>query len=177
MDRSFFSLHQQLSTPTRQANLRQIENIKEKFGVLVGLSDHTIGNTCAVTAVSLGACAIEKHFTISRSYKGPDSSFSMEPKELKELVNETNIAWESLGKKSFERPLAEKNNTIFRRSIYYTSDLKAGDQISKQNIKRIRPGFGLHPKYFHKLIGIKVKKDVLRGEPVKLEHFKEDINF
>ena len=86
-------------TPTRQANLRQIENIKEKFGVLVGLSDHTLCNTCAVTAVSLGACAIEKHFTISRSYKGPDSSFSMEPKELKELVNETNIAWESLGKK------------------------------------------------------------------------------
>ena len=158
--------------PANQANLRQILNLKEKFGVPVGLSDHTLGNTCAVSAISIGACAIEKHFTLSRSDKGPDSEFSIEPKELNNLVKETNIAWESLGKQSFKRPSSEKNSLVFRRSIYFISDLKAGDKVKEEDIRRIRPGYGLPPKYFNDIIGKELIKDVYRGESVKWSHFK-----
>ena len=152
--------------PTSQANLKQIVNLKKNFGISIGLSDHTIGNTCAICAVSLGACAIEKHFTIDRSDEGPDSSFSMEPSELIDLVRETKIAWDSLGKEGFERPEAEKNNMVFRRSIYFIKDLKAGSKITVENIKRIRPGYGISPKYFKKLLGRTIKYDVSRGDPV-----------
>lgn len=157
--------------PTKQANLRQILNLKEKFGVHVGLSDHTIGNTCSVSAISIGACAIEKHFTLNRSDKGPDSEFSIEPKELINLVQETQIAWEALGIKSFKRPNAEKNSFSFRRSLYFVSDLKVGDKINAKDIRRIRPGYGLPPKYLNKIVGMILKKDVQRGDSVQWSHF------
>lgn len=152
--------------PIEQANLNQIINLKKKFGVAVGLSDHTIGNTCAITAVALGACAIEKHFTISRDEKSPDSEFSVEPAELKDLVDQTKNAWNSLGIQSFVRPQAESGSKVFRRSIYFVTDLKSGEKITLSSIRRIRPGFGIAPKYFEELIGMTVIKDVKRGDPV-----------
>lgn len=155
--------------PIEQANLKQILNLKKEFGVPIGLSDHTIGNIAAIAAVALGACAIEKHFTINRQEKGPDSDFSIEPEEFKILINDTKNAWDSLGAQDFTRPPAESENKIFRRSLYFISDLKAGDTITSSDIRRIRPGFGLQPKYFDIVIGQKVARDVQRGEAVTWE--------
>ena len=155
--------------PINEANLNKILNIKNKFNVCVGLSDHTMGNTATIAAVTLGACAIEKHFTISRSEKGPDSDFSIEPDELKKLISDANDAWSALGDLSFSRPKSESNSRIFRRSIYFVKDLKAGDSISSGDIRRIRPGFGLPSKFFEKLIGKKLKKDISRGDPVTMD--------
>ena len=159
--------------PIEQANLRQIINLKNTFGVSVGLSDHTMGNSTAVTAVALGACAIEKHFTISRNDKGPDSEFSVEPDELKVLVNDTQNAWKSLGNEGFTRPEAELGSKVFRRSIYFVSDIKAGEKIKKSDIRRIRPGFGLPPKHFDKLIGKTLIKDAKTGDAVNWEMILE----
>lgn len=161
--------------PIEQANLNQIINLKNKFEILVGLSDHTIGNTCSIAAISLGACAIEKHFTLSRKDKGPDSQFSMEPSELKNLVIESNNAWKSKGKATFNRPEAENGNSKFRRSLYFVKNLKSGQKIKSQDIRRIRPGFGLPPKYFDKVLGMKLKKDVSFGDPVTWDKIENNI--
>ena len=157
--------------PAEEANLKQIINLKDKFEVLVGLSDHTIGNTCSISAISLGACAIEKHFTINRKDKGPDSAFSAEPNELSDLVRETNIAWKALGVKSFKRPKVESDNLIFRRSLYYINDIKAGEKIKEKDIRRIRPGFGISPKHYKEIIGKTILKDVERGQAIKWSDF------
>jgi len=158
-------------TPIEESNLKQIMELKKTFGILVGLSDHTLGNTAAITAIGLGACAIEKHFTLSRKEKGVDSDFSIEPEELKDLVRDTKDAWLSLGESDFNRSPEESKNKIFRRSIYFICDMKAGEIISKKHIRRIRPGFGLPPKFFDSLIGKKINCDVKRGDPVFLELF------
>lgn len=155
--------------PIDQANISQINNLKNYFGVTVGLSDHTIGNTAAIAAVALGASAIEKHFTLSKADGGPDSEFSIEPDELRALVRDTRDAWLALGSGGFDRSDAEAGSKIFRRSIYFVSDLKAGNQIRASDIRRIRPGFGLAPKYFESLIGKVVLRDVRRGQPVTLD--------
>lgn len=152
--------------PIQEANLLQMLQLKEKYNVEVGLSDHTIGNTAAIAAVSLGASAIEKHFTLSRDEKGPDSSFSMEPMELSHLVSETNNAYKSLGTASFERPDIESENQIFRRSLYFVKKLKAGHIIKEGDIRRIRPGYGLLPKFYDEVIGATLTKDVNIGQPV-----------
>ena len=157
--------------PIEQANLIQMQKIKDRYGVLVGLSDHTIGNIAASTATALGASAIEKHFTLSRKDRGPDSTFSIEPEELSVLIDEINHVWSSLGSETFSRPEAEKNNRAFRRSLYFVEDLKKGHHISETDIRRIRPGFGLPPKYFKELIGKKLLQDVERGDPVKWKNF------
>jgi len=148
------------------ANLLQMLQLKERYNVEIGLSDHTMGNTAAIAAVSLGASAIEKHFTLSRAEKGPDSSFSMEPDELLDLVTQTNNAKASLGTASFDRPDIESDNKLFRRSIYFVKDLKAGHVIEEGDIRRIRPGYGLKPKFYDEIIGISLKEDVHRGQPV-----------
>jgi N-acetylneuraminate synthase len=153
--------------PAEQANLKQILNLKNTFGVSIGLSDHTLGNSTAIAAVALGACVIEKHFTINRNDKGPDSEFSVEPDELKALVRDTKSAWKALGSYGFGRPDAELNSTIFRRSIYFVSDVKAGEKITSADIRRIRPGFGLPPKYFNELVGKTVIRDVKRGDAAR----------
>lgn len=158
-------------TPIEESNLKQIMELKKTFGILVGLSDHTLGNTAAITAIGLGACAIEKHFTLSRKEKGVDSDFSIEPEELKDLVRDTKDAWLSLGESGFNRSLEESKNKIFRRSIYFICDIKAGEIISEKHIRRIRPGFGLPPKFFDSLIGKKINCDVKRGDPVFWELF------
>ena len=152
--------------PIDNANLLQMLQLKERYNVEIGLSDHTMGNTAAIAAVSLGASAIEKHFTLSRAEKGPDSSFSMEPDELLDLVTQTNNAKASLGTASFDRPDIESDNKLYRRSIYFVKDLKAGHVIEEGDIRRIRPGYGLKPKFYDEIIGISLKEDVHRGQPV-----------
>ena len=152
--------------PIEECNLNMIPKIKDEFGVEVGLSDHTLDNLAAILSISKGAVAIEKHFIIDKSLKGPDSEFSMNPSQLESLVADTKKAWKSMGSSDFKRASAEKSSLAFRRSIYFTEDLKKGDTISENNIKRIRPGFGLKPKYFSELIGKKLAHDVERGDPV-----------
>lgn len=152
--------------PINQANLKQMLLLKDRFEVLVGLSDHTMGATAAIAATALGASAIEKHFTLSRDDKGPDSEFSIEPHELKDLIIRINDSWSGLGSENFERPSAEIGSKAFRRSLYFVKDLKRGDIVSEQNVRRIRPGFGLPPKFFDELIGLKLAQDVERGDPV-----------
>lgn len=153
--------------PIDQSNILTVPDIANKFNTLSGLSDHTLGTTVSVAAVALGACFIEKHFTISRKDKGPDSEFSMEPEEFKQLCSMAKDAWSSLGVAGYERKAAEQNNVVFRRSIYFVEDIKKGQLINENNIKRIRPGYGLSPKYFKDLIGKVVLNDVSRGDPVR----------
>jgi pseudaminic acid synthase len=152
--------------PIEQANLKQMLALKDKFEVVIGLSDHTIGNTAAITATALGASAIEKHFTLSRKEEGPDSSFSIEPEELKDLISQLNDAWNGLGSPSFVRPLAEKGSKVFRRSLYFVKDLKLGHVITQNDIRRIRPGHGLAPKHYNELLGSTLSANVHRGQPV-----------
>ncbi len=155
-----------------ETNLKNLLFLKEKFGVEVGLSDHTLTSTAAIAAVALGASAIEKHFTLNRKNKGPDSEFSMEPKDLTELKNLTYSTWKALGKNGFFRSKEEINNKIFRRSLYFVDNLKKGDKIKPENIRRIRPGFGLPPKYEEYVLGSTLLINVERGDPVTWESFK-----
>ncbi len=159
-------------TPINQANLKQMISLKEKFNVAIGLSDHTIGNAASIAAVTLGASAIEKHFTISRSEKGPDSEFSIEPIELKNLISDANDAWNALGSASFNRPVAEQGSKVFRRSLYFVKDLKSGHVITNKDVRRIRPGHGLAPKHFDEVIGATLSTDVCRGQPVNWKNIK-----
>ena len=157
-------------TPIKQANLRMIEILKNEFKVQVGLSDHTIGNLAGIVATGLGVSLIEKHLTLSRSDGGLDSEFSMEPAEMKKFVEECRAAFSSLGGKIFKRSDLELENKIFRRSLYFVENLKKGMRITKKHVRRIRPGYGLDPKYLIKIIGSKVKKDVFRGDRVGLDN-------
>lgn len=150
-------------------NLNNVKFLKNRFGVNVGLSDHTIGNTAAIASIPLGACAIEKHFTLSRTEKSPDSEFSIEPSELISLVEETQGVWKALGSDVFKRSKSEEGNKIFRRSLYFVNNLKKGEIITSNDIRRIRPGFGLPPKFINKIVGKQVKFDVEFGDPVTWE--------
>ena len=151
--------------PVEQSNLLTIPDMRKKFGIQVGLSDHTVSNTASVVATGLGATLIEKHFILDRNDKGPDSEFSIEPSELEELVQHTKDAWLSLGEAGYERKPAEEANVKFRRSVYFVKDMSAGSLITQDCIRRIRPGFGLAPKYEHELIGKRLKVAVTRGTP------------
>jgi pseudaminic acid synthase len=152
--------------PMDQANLRQIPELAKRFGVLTGLSDHTMGTTASVAAIALGACMIEKHFTLSRGIKGPDSEFSLEPVDLERLCSETKEAWQALGKPSFARQKAEEGSKVFRRSLYFVKDLTAGHVIGPGDIRRIRPGMGMAPKFYEEVIGARLTSNVARGTPV-----------
>ena len=154
-------------TPTSESNLGNINFLKAKFGVQVGLSDHTTSNLAATLAIGMGAVAIEKHFKLDENECGPDSSFSLNIEQLTNLVIDCKSAWEAKGKKEFNRSKLEKDNLVYRRSIYFVKDLKKGEIIKKDDIKRIRPGYGLKPKYFNSLIGKVVTKNVERGDPLK----------
>lgn len=159
--------------PMDQANLIQMPCLTERFHTIPGLSDHTSGTTASVAAVALGACVIEKHFTISRADKGPDSEFSIEPSELQRLCQETFDAWTAIGKPGFERQKAEEGNKQFRRSIYFVRDMQVGEVIAASDIRRIRPGVGLAPKYFDQLVGKRLKKDVTYGTPTSWDLIDE----
>ena len=155
--------------PIAESNLKTLTDLADKFDCQVGLSDHTLGPTVPIVATSLGATVIEKHVTLSRQDKGPDSEFSLEPQELKQLCEATKSAWQALGQAGYERKPAEQANARFRRSIYFVQDLAAGQVITEKDIRRIRPGFGLPPKHFEQLIGMRTKQVITRGEPVTWE--------
>ncbi len=156
--------------PEEQCNLRTIPDLAKRYKVIPGLSDHTLGTAVSIAGVALGACVIEKHVTLSRKDKGPDSEFSLEPEQLKRLCEETRTAWKSLGKAGYERKLVEDDNIRFRRSIYIVKDVKAGEVLTLENTRRIRPGFGLSPKYFGNVIGRKIKVNLERGTALKWDH-------
>jgi N-acetylneuraminate synthase len=159
--------------PMEQANIRQMPELARRFNTIPGLSDHTMGTTASVVAVALGACMIEKHFTLSRADKGPDSEFSLEPAELERLCKDAHDAWLALGKAGFQRQSAEEGSKIFRRSVYFMRDLPAGAVVTAEDIRRIRPGLGLQPKHFDALIGKRLKVGVSRGTPTSWEQFDE----
>ena len=154
---------------TKDSNINLIKTFKNKYEIEIGLSDHTLNNTSALAAVTMGAAAIEKHFILSRKNIGPDSSFSIEPEELKELKLATKECWQALGSGEFERADPEFKNMIFRRSLYFVEDLESGDIIKRKNIRRIRPGYGISPKFLEQIINKKVKKSVKRGDRVTWE--------
>lgn len=158
--------------PAQEYNLLTLKDMREKFGVTVGLSDHTLSNTTAVAAVALGATLIEKHVTLDRSGGGPDDSFSLEENDLEDLCTVTKTAWEALGKVNYERTEAEKGNVKFRRSLYFVRDLRQGDIITQDCVRSVRPGFGLAPKHLDAIIGAKLNRDVSANTPVKTEVFE-----
>jgi pseudaminic acid synthase len=158
-------------SPIEHANLRQMSELARRFNIIPGLSDHTIGTTASITAVALGACVIEKHFTLSRADKGPDSDFSLEPLELEGLCEGARDAWFALGKIGFQRPISESGSQVFRRSVYFVKDLPAGALVTATDIRRIRPGMGLPPKTFESLIGKRLRVDVSRGTATNWELF------
>jgi N-acetylneuraminate synthase len=141
--------------------------MRELFDCEVGLSDHTMGIGAAVAAVALGATVIEKHFTLDRKDGGVDAAFSLEPAEMTALVRETERAWQALGSVSYGPTDPEKNSLVFRRSLYITKDLMAGDKLTRENVRAIRPGYGLPPKYLDVILGKKVNRDVQRGTPLE----------
>lgn len=150
----------------KNTNVRTIPHLRDLFKVQVGLSDHTMGLGCAIAAVAMGATMIEKHFTSSRADGGVDSAFSAEPYEMKALVEETERAWQSLGKISYGATEQEKRSLIFRRSLYVAEDIKAGERFDSRNLRIVRPGLGLEPKFYDLFLGKEVKRDTKKGTPV-----------
>jgi pseudaminic acid synthase len=148
------------------ANLKTIPHLAEMLDCQVGLSDHTMGIGVPIAAVALGATVIEKHFCLSRKEGGVDADFSLEPAELKLLVEETHRAWQSLGKVNYQQSEVEEKSKQFRRSIYFVKDMKIGEEITEECIRCIRPGFGLEPKFWESIIGKKVSTNIPRGERV-----------
>jgi pseudaminic acid synthase len=153
------------ATP-ENTNVATIPHMRSLFNCEMGLSDHTMGLGTAVAAVALGATVVEKHFTLSRSDGGVDSTFSAEPDEMSALVIETERAWRAIGRITYGTTRAEEKSKAFRRSIYVTEDLKEGDVLTRSNLRTIRPGFGLPPKFYDQLIGRKVRMAVKRGTPM-----------
>ena len=153
------------ATP-ENTNLRTIPHLRELFQCEVGLSDHTMGIGAAVAAVAFGATVIEKHFTLNRADGGVDAAFSMEPAELKTLVEETRRAWQALGSIHYGISESEKKSLVFRRSLYVCEDIKAGEQFTEKNVRSIRPGLGLPPKYLDIVLGKTAVKDIKRGTPL-----------
>jgi len=155
--------------PPEDVNLVTIPHLRKLFGVEVGISDHTLGVGVSIAAVAMGACIVEKHFTLSRAEGGVDAVFSMEPPEMRLLSDELLKAWQGLGKISYDLTPREQSSLMFRRSIYVVHDIKAGELFTSKNIRIIRPGAGLQPKYYDILIGKRSSRDIRRGEPLKWE--------
>lgn len=151
------------------SNILTIQDMKKKFGCNVGLSDHTVGTGVAVASVALGASVIEKHFTLSRADGGVDSAFSMEPAEMKKLVEDSRNAALSLGSVKYGPTDAEKPSLKFRRSLYAVKDIKKGEKFTEENIRSIRPGYGMSPKYYNKILGKCSAKDIVLGTPLTSE--------
>ncbi len=147
-------------------NILTIPHLRELFDCEVGLSDHTMGVGVSVASVALGASVVEKHFTLSRAEGGVDSAFSMEPAEMAQLVVETKRAWQALGRVSYGATAAEEKSRVFRRSIYASEDIAAGELLSPANVRIIRPGLGLPPKYFERVIGKRARQTIKRGTPI-----------
>lgn len=156
--------------PAYDYNLRTIPDLKAKFGCEVGLSDHTLGNATAIASVALGACLIEKHFTLNKMGGGPDDSFSLEPDELRQLCDQTKVAFNSLGEINYHRKESEEPNLTFRRSLYVVEEVKAGEKFTPQNVKSVRPGFGLAPKLLPEILGRQARRDISTYTALSWEH-------
>jgi N-acetylneuraminate synthase len=155
--------------PAADYNLRTIPDMINRFGLVTGLSDHTLENSTAIASVALGASIIEKHFTLDRSGGGPDDSFSLEPQELVALCRGTRTAWEALGAVDYGRKSSEQGNVKFRRSLYFVRDLRAGEVITPDSVRSVRPGFGAAPKHLQAVLGRRVKNDTTANSPVDLD--------
>ncbi len=155
--------------PPEAMNLRTIPHLSEAFGVPVGLSDHTLGIEVPVAAVALGACIVEKHFTFSRSVQGPDSAFSLEPQEFKAMVGAIRVAEKALGEVHYGVSEHEAKSRVFRRSLFVVKDVKAGEIFTEENVRSIRPGYGLHPRHLRQILGCHAAADVDRGTPLQWE--------
>ncbi len=158
--------------PAADYNLRTILDMIERFGLVTGLSDHTLDNTTAITSVAMSASIIEKHFTLNRLGGGPDDSFSLEPLELASLCNGVKTAWSALGRVDYGRKSSEKENIKFRRSLYFVKDMSAGDEITEDCIRSVRPGFGLAPKFKNEIVGMILKEATKKNTPVELMKLK-----
>lgn len=157
--------------PANDYNLRTIPNMIERFGLVTGLSDHTLDNTTAISSIALGASIIEKHFTLDRSGGGPDDSFSLEPADLAALCRDSKTAWEALGDVNYGRKSSEKGNVQFRRSLYFVKDMEVGEKITRDCIRSVRPGYGLPPKMYEQILGKKTIKSIKKNTPVSLDSF------
>jgi pseudaminic acid synthase len=154
--------------PIEEANMVMIEDFKNRFNVVSGLSDHTLGNTVPIVSICFGAKIIEKHFILDRSIGGPDASFSMDEIEFTELVKTVREAEKAIGVVDYELTEKQLKSRDFSRSLYVVKDIKVGDIITEENLKSIRPGFGLHPKYYNKVLGTKSKRDFNYGDRFEL---------
>ena len=153
---------------TDQMNLKTMENMREIFGVPVGLSDHSMGSVGAVTAVALGANIIEKHFCLDRSIDNPDAVFSMNPEEFAAMVRDVRQAEKAIGVVSYGATKQEESNVVFRRSVFCVKDIKKGEKITPENVRVIRPGYGMEPKYYEEILGQAALRDITRGTPIQL---------
>jgi N-acetylneuraminate synthase len=153
--------------PPEEMNLRTIPHLAEAFGVPVGLSDHTLGIAVPVTAVALGACIVEKHFTLSRDIPGPDSAFSLQPHEFKAMVEAIRTAEKALGEVRYEVGEQEAKSRVFRRSLFVVKDMKAGEIFTEENVRSIRPGYGLPPKFLREVLGRRAACDIKAGTPLE----------
>lgn len=149
-----------------EANLSTIPNLSETFKCVAGLSDHTLGSAVAVAAVALGAKVVEKHFTLSRSDGGPDSGFSMEPQEFKQMVEDIRTVENAVGSVCYELTEKQKDSIIFRRSLFVVKDVREGEELTEENVRSIRPGYGMHTRYYDDVIGKKARHDIKSGTPV-----------
>ncbi len=150
----------------KDMNLKTIPDLKRRFRVQVGLSDHTLGNDVAIAAVALGATVVEKHVTLKRSDGGPDAAFSLEPQELTALVRSIRTAEAALGRPTYTKSADEKENMVFRRSLFVVKDMKKGERFTKENLRSIRPGYGLAPRFFDSVLGKCAKRTIKRGAPL-----------
>lgn len=155
--------------PAEDYNLRTLADMRQRFGLVTGLSDHTADNTTAIASVVLGASLVEKHFTLDRNGGGPDDSFSLEPAELAALCRDSKTAWRALGEVDYGRKSSEQGNAQFRRSLYFVKPLRHGDVITAEAVRSVRPGYGIPPKYLKEIIGRKVNRDVQEDTPVSFE--------
>jgi pseudaminic acid synthase len=158
--------------PDDSSNITTIPEMRDRFGCIVGLSDHTAGSAVSVAAVALGACAIEKHFTLARADGGPDAAFSLEPAEFGTLVRDCRSAWRALGEPSYNLKSVEEQNVVFRRSIYSSRNIAAGEILTRENVKVVRPGHGLAPKHLTEALGCPAKKDIAFATAITWDLFE-----
>ena len=161
-------------TPIADSNIARISRLAERFGVAIGLSDHTPGVTVPIAATALGACVIEKHFTLRRADGGPDAAFSLEPEELKQLVDGVRAAWSALGDGAEKIEPSEAGSLQYRRSLYVVADIAEGDIFTPETVRSIRPGFGLPPKEIKRVLGQRARRTVTRGTPMAWDMVERD---
>ena len=159
--------------PAKDYNLRIIPDMIDRFGVVTGLSDHTLDNMTAIASVALGATIIEKHFTLNRNGGGPDDSFSLEPTDLRALCQGAHDVWESLGTVDYGLKSSERQNVKFRRSLYLVKDIGAGEVITADHVRSVRPGFGAAPKYFDRIVGSRIRKRMYANTPLLISDIEE----